>query len=85
MQEFKRRDVPIQAEQFFPEERPWPEGVHEQRCRYRDPESEWIVTYLLNTPSGPAVLSSGDWIVTAPDGTREVCRAESFAQLYEAA
>lgn len=69
---FRKKPVVIEAEQFFPERLPWPEGVYQ--------EGE---TYYIDTLEGRHVVSPGDWIITGVKGEKYPCKPDIFAMTYE--
>lgn len=78
MAKFRKKPVVIDAEQFWPHERPWPQGVQEDD---RSPTGYSIGT-LENTAQGHEV-TAGDWIITGTSGERYPCKPDIFATIYE--
>lgn len=72
---FRKRPVVIEAEQFFPDRVPWPEGVE----RSVTPDE-----YVIRTLEGPMRVSTGDWVITGVKGERYPCKPDIFAATYEA-
>lgn len=93
---FRKKPVVIEAEQFFPERRPWPAGVEaETRDRscslcgdstYDHMCNDGVVPtgrHIVVTLEGPMVASPGDWIITGVKGERYPCKPDIFAATYE--
>ena len=74
---FRKRPVVIDAEQFFPDRKPWPEGVET-----RTPLLSGLA-WGIETLEGWHVVSPSDWIVTGIKGERHPCRADIFELTYE--
>ena len=72
MPKYRRRPVVIEAEEFWPEQKPWPAGVEE-----RDG------TYMIDTLEGPHLVTPGDFIITGVKGERYACKPDIFAMTYE--
>lgn len=76
MSKWRKRPVVVDAEQFRPERKPWPEGVLEK--------SGWSFgDYYINTLEGPYNVNPGDWIITGVKGERYPCKPDIFEQTYE--
>ena len=78
--QYRKKPVVIDAEQFMPEIKPWPEGVYETPT---SPTGYGIGT-LENTTVGHEV-TPGDWIITGVKGERYPCKPDIFAATYEPA
>lgn len=81
MPKFRKKPVVIEAEQFFADREPWPEGI---KCGTRemsgaDPEH----IHLIETLEGPLIVSEGDWIITGVNGERYPCKPDIFQKTYE--
>ena len=74
-----RKTALIDAEQFWPDKRPWPTGVEESST---SPTGYGIFT-LEHTKLAHEV-SPGDWIATGGGGDRWAIKPEIFAATYEA-
>ena len=68
----------VDAVQFLPDHKPWPEGV------FADSTSPtgYRLTTLESTAPGFEV-TPGDWIITGVAGERWACKDEIFRQTYE--
>jgi hypothetical protein len=77
-QQFRKKPVVIEAEEFRPELVPWPEGVYETD---KSPTGFAIGT-LENTNSGHEV-TPGDFIITGVKGERYPCKPEIFTMTYD--
>lgn len=68
----------VEAVQFFPDSRPWPEGV-------RDYSNDVVVGGAWGVAVGESwvkLLQPGDWVITKNSGEHDVCRQEVFAEHY---
>jgi len=74
---YRKKPIVIEAEQFFPEEKPWPEGVEDWGCA-RDGSK-----FMINTLEGEHTVTPGDWIITGIKGERYPCKPDIFDQTYE--
>lgn len=80
MARYRKKPVVVEAEQFWPEKKPWPKGV----VRADWPFSGGENNFGLKVDDGNWVLlHPGDWIVTKSHGEQERCFSESFAATYE--
>jgi len=68
----RKRPVVVEAEQFFPDQKPWPEGV--ARCR-----EGWHIKTL----EGRGLVSPGDWIITGVQGEKYHCKPNIFDATYD--
>lgn len=75
MARYHRRDNIVEAEQFYPERRPWPAGVH-----------DWFngKGWYIQTLEGLADVRPSDWIITGVAGEKYPCRDDIFQATYEA-
>lgn len=78
MPRFRKVPVVIPADQFLPDQTPWPEGVETD---VRSPTGYSIGT-LESTAQGHEV-TPGDWIITGTAGERYPCKPDIFARIYE--
>lgn len=69
---FRKKPVVIEAEQFFPEKVPWPEGVFRSTSGF-----------IIGSLEGVHNVSPGDWIITGVKGERYPCKPDIFALTYE--
>lgn len=80
MAKFKSKTVEINAEQFFPENLPWPAGVEAGGMEGKNNKP----THYVETRAGTAAVVSGDWIVEELDGKGHYpCSNDVFQQKYE--
>lgn len=75
MPKFRKKPIVINAEQFFPDKKPWPEGV------MVGPSSQG--TWCVSTLEGVHVVTPGDWIITGIEGERYACKPDIFERTYE--
>ena len=91
---FRKKPVIIEAEQFFPDEKPWPKGVQKDQCycmdlaqdgRYcRNHGRSGRQHYVVRTSKGRILdVESGDWIITGVQGERHPCNPNVFERAYE--
>ena len=80
---FRKRQEIIEAEQFFYDKKPWPEGVEEDQsgtvlgC-------DKNVMQIKISERFIAFINESDWIITDSDGERRPpCRSDIFNALYE--
>lgn len=66
-----RKTQHVEAEQFFPDQQPWPKGVIEEGG------------YFVDTLEGRLRVSPGDWIVTGARGERHPVKPDIFRETYE--
>jgi len=80
MTKFNSKLVTIEAEQFIPEKKPWPDGVQAGGMEGKNDKP----THYIETRSGTAAVVSGDWIIREPDGKGAYpCCDAVFNQKYE--
>lgn len=80
MPKFRKKPIVIEAEQFFHQVFPWPEGV----VMDLGSPTGYSIGTLENTLQGHEVCD-GDWIITGVKGERYNCKPDIFAATYEAA
>lgn len=84
---YRKKPMIVEAEQFFPTKRPWPEGVEEYTKEKIETvtgeKNEWY-GWRINTLEGPHIVSPGDWIITGIKGEKYPCKPDIFAETYEA-
>jgi hypothetical protein len=78
MSKYRKKPIVIEAEQFLPENEPWPEGVIDLRNEVV--QEGWAIQTL----EGMFVVIPGDWIITGIKGERYPCRQDIFEATYEA-
>lgn len=75
MTKFRKKPIVIDAEQFWPDKVPWPEGVR------RDKFTEG--GFYIGTLEGHHQVTAGDWIITGVKGERYPCKPDIFDLTYE--
>ena len=76
---YRKKPVVIDAVQFFPEQRPWPQGV--------EIDSNSPTGYSMATLEATAhhhEVTPGDWIIMGVQGERYACKPDIFAATYDA-
>lgn len=67
MPKYRKKPVVIEAEQFFKDQEPHPEGV--ERAVYKDPISgDQIIVFFIKTLEGDMTVSEGDFVITGVKG-----------------
>lgn len=83
---YKRKAVYVEAVQFDPEQKPWPEGIVEFEDRWGFRKHSVVrnfgFMYIGPKSSYSARINPGDWIVTNPTGERYVVINEFFHTYY---
>jgi hypothetical protein len=90
MPKFRKMPVVIEAEQFWPEIGPWPDGVEDRRLPVVDihwrcgacGESAYHHGWV-QTLEGELIACRGDWIITGVKGERYPCKPDIFEQTYD--
>lgn len=78
MAKFRKLPVVIEAEQFFPERHPWPQGVvTDQDGMSASGE------FHIETLEGRHLVRPGDFIITGVKGERYACKPDIFQESYE--
>jgi hypothetical protein len=78
---FRKKPVVIDAEQFFPDKKPWPAGVNLRSLvinGYTQPDE-----YFIETLEGNHIVTPRDWIITGVKGERYACKPDIFEMTYE--
>ena len=92
MPKFRKKPVVIEAEQFFPNKKPWPDGVEERLMEHfmgrrvvsaEGPPVGGLTRYVIETLEGDYIVSPGDWIITGVKGEKYPCKPDIFEQTYE--
>ena len=80
MQVYKHIPIIVEAEQFFPDKKPWPDGVYDRRggslISSTDP-------YAVQFGSGRISVHPNDWVVRDKNGNYGVMRDGHFKRDYE--
>ena len=79
------RPARVAAQQFFPDRKPWPEGVTELGGAHWSQQGTAQPHHSLVDPAKgySARVDPGDWIVSNQFGERYVIRIDLFHNLYE--
>ena len=75
---FRKRPIVIEAEQFFPDIKPWPKGV-----RTINHGDKSLDCFYIDTLEGGHKVSVGDWIITGVRGEKYPCKPGIFQETYE--
>ena len=86
MGSYRKKPIVIEAEQFFPDRKPWPDGVEQYTTKRiehvnGDP-SEWF-GWRIQTLEGPHIVTPGCWIITGVAGEKYPCQSDIFEMTYE--
>ncbi len=79
MAKYRKKPVVIEAVQFWPDQRPWPEGC----------VSNWDNNPMtpnkcsIETLEGWMTVSPGDYVITGVKGERYPCKPDIFELTYE--
>ena len=83
---YRKKPITVEAEQFFPTKRPFPNGV-EQYSAERTESSDGTVNawngWRIKTLEGWLNVSVGDWIITGVKGEKYPCKPDIFLETYE--
>ena len=77
MARFRKKPIEVEAEQFWPDKKPWPRGVEK---RWPKP---WVKGYWIETLEGWYEVSPGNWIITGIKGEKYPCGDDVFRATYE--
>ena len=77
---YRKLPIVIEAEQFFINKLPWPDGVYDRRGGSL---IQSTCPYEIKTLEGRHSVSDGDWIITGIQGEKYPCKPDIFAQTYE--
>lgn len=80
---YRTRVVLVEAEQFLPDVKPWPEGVAQGTPPRSDPESYWLAYWDNFHDHNWIAIHPYYWIVTKGNGEVLVMKPEDFAATYE--
>lgn len=81
MTKYRKKPVTVEAEQFWPNKKPWPNGVIMTAVDERDPSKG--NHRVICTLGGNIKVSSGDWIITGVKGEKYPCKPDIFHAAYE--
>ena len=80
MPKFKKKPIVVEAEQFFPDKLPWPDGVEDRRQGSLIGSTQ---PYEIKTLEGTHAVIPGDWIITGIKGEKYPCKADIFEAKYD--
>lgn len=83
-----RKRVLVGAEQFWPDDKPWPDGVTEFGYQWGVRDEDCHRLYSVRSEVGSVLggnLKPGDWVVTNPNGQRYAVPDAVFRATYEEA
>jgi hypothetical protein len=84
MPKFRKKPIVIEAEQFFPDKKPWPEGVEEYLSEEGVAgENHSYYAWRIQTLEGIYEVSPLDWIITGIKGEKYPCKPDIFEATYE--
>lgn len=73
---FRKKPVTVEAEQFWPDKKPWPTGVVSE-------VSSAGISFRIHTLEGVMIVRPGDWIITGVNGERYPCKPDIFEKTYD--
>lgn len=76
---YQLKKVVIEANEFIPEQKPWPNGVEEGACEGRNN----MPKYYVPVAGGIQALVSGDFVIDHEGPAKEVVSAKDFHAKYE--
>ena len=79
MPKYRKRPIVIEAEQFFPDAWPWPDGVR----LVKHGDAVILDLFYIDTLEGGHKVSVGDWIITGVEGEKYPCKPGIFLKTYE--
>ena len=91
----KHVSIIVEAQQFYPQHKPWPAGVREfvlpmSASHHHCGESSWCLEQSPDDASTPfdessvlPYIKSGDWIITTDRGNRYPCKPSTFESTYK--
>ncbi len=82
MPKFRRKPIEVEACRFWPQNKPWPDGIQVLGAHHWANESG--IRYSLICQNTASRIMAGDWIVTNQTGERYVVLQEMFKLTYEA-
>lgn len=78
MAKYRKKPLTIEAEQFWPTEWPWPDGVRMDNSHPNLPP-----VFSIETLEGRDAVTPGDWIITDTNGEKDSCKPDIFEETYE--
>ena len=86
MAKFRKKPVVIEAEQFLPTNKPWPDGVEQFTREMHEladgTRNQWY-GWRIKTLEGIGEVTPGDWIITGVQGEKYPCKPDIFDATYE--
>ena len=76
---FKKKPIPVKAEQFSQRNHLWPEGVEVKWVN----KKKGIGKFFIKTLEGKHEVSEGDWIITGIKGEKYSIKSDIFYETYE--
>ena len=86
MAKYRKKPVVIEAEQFWPDKKPHPEGVDEYVKERKEDEQGYVSTWYgwrIETLEGLHEVTPGDWIITGVAGDIYPCKPDIFDMTYD--
>ena len=78
MSKYRKKPVTVDAEQFFVNKKPWPEGVKSANCH------EFKKIFVVTIHKQDTYIEDGDWIIAEHDGIHFYpCKPDIFERDYE--
>ena len=79
MPKYRKKQVIIEAVQFFKDKQPWPDGVYEPPCECSTDSNH----FYIETDSGHAHIKDKDWVCYGVDRKVYICKPDVFKATYE--
>jgi hypothetical protein len=79
MAKYQAKPVIVDAVQFDPAQKPWPDGV--KPWRDNQPRPRDMSFGYIDTSEGRTSVVAGDWIVTEK-GRKSICKPDVFEAVY---
>ena len=79
MSKFRKKPIVVEAEQFWLNKKPWPDGVI-IRSWFTNKQPN---TYCIETLEGKMNVTPGDWIITGVEGEKYAIKPHIFLKTYE--
>lgn len=85
MAKYRKKPIVIEAMQFWPNNRPYPDGVEvfiagPHHGSLNQGEFDFAI---IKTLEGNMRVSPGDWVITGVQGEKYPCKPDIFAATYE--
>jgi hypothetical protein len=86
MAKYRKKPVAVEAEQFFPDKKPWPDGIERFTAKrtenYKGFSNTWF-GWRISTPVGLSEIRPGDYVFTDESGRNCVIQQDIFEATYE--